>query len=173
VPKAKSPKTPAKAAPKKGRPTTYRPEYCEIVRKLLRMGNTMREIADILGTSDRGLINWRMANPEFDDAFFSGLKDPNARVEVSLYKQAIGYFMDDEKIEVINGEIVRVPIRKWYPPSPSATIFWGKIKMGWRDDAAEAPEEPTTIEHEGINETPRQVARRLALILYKGGRESA
>lgn len=167
------PAKPKKKAPReRGRPTSYRPEHCQTVMKLCRMGATLVEISTFLGVTEKTMFNWRMAHPEFDEAFFTGLKDPNARVEVSLFKQAVGYFMDEEDIRVIDGKVVRVPIRKWYPPTPSAAIFWAKCKMGWREQA-EDQAEPATIEHEEVLESPRQIARRVLFLIHKAEKESA
>jgi hypothetical protein len=41
-----------------GRPSPYRPEHAEQVRKLCRNGMTDREVADILGISPRTFYRW-------------------------------------------------------------------------------------------------------------------
>ncbi|MFC0282414.1 hypothetical protein ACFFJB_14740 [Camelimonas abortus] len=51
--------------PKGGRPTEYRPEYCERVIQLGREGASKAEMAHALGVSRNTLDNWAEANPEF------------------------------------------------------------------------------------------------------------
>jgi hypothetical protein len=102
----------------------------------------------------------------------------NARVIHSLYKQATGYEREEEDIRVVNGEIVRIKVKKFYPPSTSAAIFWAKAKAGLRDDIPIDPsgpldpnpgdEAPTTEQ-----EPPKQVARRILYLINKGDEENA
>jgi hypothetical protein len=46
-----------------------------------------------------------------------------------LVERALGFEVDTEEIRVVNGEIVRVPVRKHFPPDVSACIFWLKNRM--------------------------------------------
>ena len=164
--KRAKPKGPARP---RGRPSKFKPDMVDQAKRLTRMGMTMTEIADFFGVHVDCVRRWRLAMPVFDEAFVLVLKEANEKVEVSLFKQAVGYHMDSEEIKVIDGKIVRVPIRVWYPPSASAAIYWSKIKMGWRDDQPQTPAEGQMIEGT-TNESVRQVARRVALILYQGGK---
>lgn len=49
----------------RGRPTDYRPEYCDDVIALGREGASKAEMAHALGVSRNTLDNWASANPEF------------------------------------------------------------------------------------------------------------
>ncbi|KAK6020560.1 hypothetical protein OSTOST_13784, partial [Ostertagia ostertagi] len=51
--------------PKGGRPTDYRPEYCERVIQLGREGASKAEMAFALGVSKTTLNSWAANNPEF------------------------------------------------------------------------------------------------------------
>jgi hypothetical protein len=51
-----------------GRPTNYRPEYCERVIEMGRHGFSVAQMASQLGTSKQTLLRWVDANPEFRDA---------------------------------------------------------------------------------------------------------
>lgn len=48
-----------------GRPTDYRPEFCEQVVNLARIGMGRAEIAATLGVVRATLANWERAHPEF------------------------------------------------------------------------------------------------------------
>ena len=51
-----------------GRPTNYRPEYCERVIEMGRDGFSVAQMASQLNTSKQTLLRWVDANPEFRDA---------------------------------------------------------------------------------------------------------
>ena len=51
-----------------GRPTNYRPEYCERVIEMGREGFSVAQMASRLDTSKQTLLRWVDANPEFRDA---------------------------------------------------------------------------------------------------------
>lgn len=51
-----------------GRPTDYKPEYCEAVIKLGKEGKSHAQIAAALGHSRQSLHNWAAQHPEFLDA---------------------------------------------------------------------------------------------------------
>ena len=52
-----------------------------------------------------------------------------------MYGIVLGYERDEVDIKVIGGEIVKTPIRKFYPPDTTAAIFWLKNRKSqeWRD----------------------------------------
>jgi len=52
----------------KGRPTLYKPEYCEKVIQWGKEGKSRTWIAATLDTSRETLDNWAKANPDFLDA---------------------------------------------------------------------------------------------------------
>ena len=51
-----------------GRPTDYRPEYCELVIELGKAGKSKAQMAARLDVSRQTLENWADAHPEFLDA---------------------------------------------------------------------------------------------------------
>ena len=153
----------------RGRPTAYQPEFAQQAQKLARVGLTLSEIAEFLEVDERTVRRWRQAHDDFDQALKLGTEVANRRVEASLYQQAIGYWIEDEEIKVLRGNIVRIKKRRFIPPSVTATIYWTKAKMGWRDDGSpQAPPDPPGPS-DTPKESPRERARRLAFILYQGG----
>jgi hypothetical protein len=59
----------AKPAPKIGRPTTYKPEYCQRALDLGNQGYSLAMIIADIGAGSRQTIgNWKKAHPEFLDA---------------------------------------------------------------------------------------------------------
>jgi hypothetical protein len=55
---------------KTGRPTIYKPEYCDLMIEMLSEGASFTEFrAAVGGVSRQTLSNWREQNPEFLDAY--------------------------------------------------------------------------------------------------------
>jgi hypothetical protein len=155
----------------------YKKEFVEQTRKLMDMGCTQSEIANFLGVDPSTLQQWSVKYPEYRKALSIDGTRANERVEMSLFNQAVGYWVHEEEIKVIEGKVTRVIVRKFYPPNVAASIYWTKVKMRWRDDAQDelpGQEGEKTIEGQTVpNETTRQLARRVALVLYQGGKKSA
>jgi len=123
-----------------GRPSKYRPEFVEQAKKLCRLGATDLEIADFFGITVRTLFNWKNEHDDFFHALNESKTIPDERVERSLFHRAIGYEHDEVDIRVIDHQIVKTPIRKYYPPDTTACIFWLKNRRPdlWRDKREEA-----------------------------------
>jgi hypothetical protein len=77
----------------------------------------MKRIAELLGTSRAGLDRWKRAHRRFREAFERGRDGADAAIAGALYKRAIGYSHQAEKIHVLkDGTVVRVPYIQHYPP---------------------------------------------------------
>jgi hypothetical protein len=154
--------------------TLYKPEYDTIVSNLVRLtGATITEIAEILGVVVATVYNWQARHESFRNALQMPLTIANHRVELSLYNESVGYFIEEEEIKVIEAKIVRVKKKVWMRPNATCLVWWTKCKAGYRDDAEPAkPEDGQIIEGIGIKaETERQTARRLAFVLHRGGKK--
>jgi len=123
--------TPAKV----GRPSSFKLEYVEQARKLTLLGATDREVAEFFDVSERTLNTWKHKYPEFLQSLKLGKEASDNRVEKSLYRRAIGYSYDAEKIFTYKGEPVRVPYVEHVPPDTTACIFWlkNRRRQDWRD----------------------------------------
>lgn len=53
----------------RGRPTAYRPEYCERVIEFGKLGKSVAWMAAELGVSKQSLYEWEKVHPAFSDAF--------------------------------------------------------------------------------------------------------
>lgn len=51
-----------------GRPTLYRPQFCDVVIKAGKLGKSKAQMASALDVSRGTLDDWAKANPEFADA---------------------------------------------------------------------------------------------------------
>lgn len=130
------------------RPTKYKPEYVNQAAKLCMLGATDIEIADFFEINVATLYRWKNEHPEFCESLKVSKEIADDRVERSLFARANGYEHEEVDIRVIDKEIVKTEIRKFYPPDTTAAIFWLKNRRPalWRDK--------TDIEHTGsINVT--------------------
>lgn len=143
--------------PKPGRPALYDPKFAPIAKVLCSRGATSADLADAFGVSTVSIYNWESWHPEFGEAVRLGkveIFDP--RVERALAERALGYSVDTEEIKVTkDGDVLRIPVRKHYPPETTACIFWLKNRQPqkWRD--------VWKIEHEGKVELEKLTAAEL------------
>lgn len=120
-----------------GRPPVYNPDKHPKAARLLiaRHGLSHEELAEAFCVTGATISTWKSDHPEFSKALIEGWYDwNNPKVKKSLARQAVGYFLDEEKVFCnSNGEVTRVPVRRWYPPVPTATIFWltNRCKEDW------------------------------------------
>lgn len=148
---AKPPKQfapPADPKRKRGRPTDFKPEYCEQVEKLCKLGATDVEIADFFGKAQSTIDLWKLRHREFSESIKKGKIPADAEIAHSLHARATGFEWDEQQAikvkEVIYGdngkrlkEIERVEIvnvHRVTPPDTGAAIFWlcNRRKEQWR-----------------------------------------
>jgi hypothetical protein len=120
---------------KPGRPTSFKPEFCEQAAKLCELGATDVEMADFFKVATSTFYLWKNEHKDFSEALKSGKAASDERVERSLYHRAIGYTFESEKVFQFQGAIVRTPTREHVPPDTTACIFWLKNRRReeWRD----------------------------------------
>ena len=118
-----------------GRPTKFKDEHMDKIKKMATAGFTDKEMAECLNVTEQTFNNWKKKFHEF----FESLKDwklkADESVERSLYERACGYEHEEDKIFNANGKPMIVPTVKKYPPDPTAAIFWLKNRQPkeWRD----------------------------------------
>ena len=105
------------------------------VTLLASRGLTTKDIAVGLGINLMTFELWTRTNPEFRAAWEKGREIADNNVEKSLYQQATGYSLPDTTILTYKGEVITVPITKYYPPNVTAAIFWlkNRKRTEWAD----------------------------------------
>lgn len=120
-----------------GRPSDYKPEFAEQVKKIAELGATDQEVADFFDIDVRTVYRWKHDYPEFCQALKIGKEVADERVERSLYQKAIGYEQEEVKIFMPGGadKPVYAPFRAKIAPDTTAAIFWLKNRRSqeWRD----------------------------------------
>jgi hypothetical protein len=135
VAKAK-PKAPAKRKPPKkprlpvvvqnlgGRPSSFDVKMITQAEKLAKLGATDLEVAQFFEVSVRTLYRWKIENDDFRAAMEMGKEAADAKVEQSLFRRAVGYSFDSEKIVVVDKEVVRLDTIEHVPPDTKAALAW-------------------------------------------------
>lgn len=134
-------KTARKAAKRRktgrgGRPTAYRAEFVEQVRKLAKLGATDAELADFFCVSEVTVNAWKKRHPEFLKSLKEGKMIADAKVAQALFDRACGVVLPETKFATFEGKITdMVTVEKHYPPDTTAAIFWLKNRQPrlWRD----------------------------------------
>lgn len=118
-----------------GRPSSYKPEYAEMARKIALLGATDAEMAEVFDVSEVTINAWKLAHKEFSLALKKGKMIADADVADRLYQRAMGFQHPEVDIRVIDHQVVQTPITKIYAPDPAAAIFWLKNRQRgkWRD----------------------------------------
>jgi hypothetical protein len=113
---AKKTKPKAKAT-KTGRPSLYKPEYCELLEGHMKSGLSFEAFAGVVGVSRDTLYEWKKVHKEFSDTI-------KRSVECSLL------FWEKMGIAGMTGQI------KGF--SAAIYCFNMKNRFGWRDVAPES-----------------------------------
>lgn len=119
-----------------GRPSDYRPEFCQQVRKLVSKGATPTQVADFFDVSTRTIYRWRNEYEEFRQAFDATREEADQIVVSALFQRATGYEVDAVKIFCDkDGNVTEVPYREIVPPDVNAAKFWltNRSPEQWRD----------------------------------------
>lgn len=148
-----------------GRPTDYRDEFVDQARKLCEMGATDEDLAHFFDVHVATIYRWKLQHQEFCEAVKIPKEIADDRVEMSLYRRALGYTFDSEKVFQHQGEIVRAATKEHVPPDPTSMIFWLKNRRRekWmdvnRNEQTGANGGPIRVEGEHLAELRRRFLR--------------
>lgn len=149
---------------KGGRPTDFRPEYCEQATALCRLGATDKEMAAFFGCAESTLYLWQKEHAEFSEAIRAGKLVADMEMANSMYKLGKGHdYYEDQAVKVKDvqyadgkkiAETERVEIvqvRKIVPPEMAAISMWltNRQKDKWKHRVSN--------EHAGEGGGPMQV----------------
>ena len=99
-----------------GRPTSYRPEFCQRVVALMAEGRSLDGCAPLLGVNPDSLYEWQKVHPQFSEAVRAG-------------RAAATTFWENRLLAVANGE-----------PGNAQAIQWAlrnrsRAASGWHHDS--------------------------------------
>lgn len=115
----------------------YSEENIELIKGFARSGFIDKEISKEIGISIATFYNWKKEYPEFKEALETSKKIANIRVEMGLYKRALGYVAEDvEEHYNKKGELISKHVKKYHVKGDvTAQIIWLKNRdpENWRD----------------------------------------
>ena len=117
---------------RKGRPTSYRPEFCDRVVALMSEGRSLDGCASLLGVHPDSLYEWQKVHPEFSEAVRAG-------------RAAATTFWENRLLYVAQGGSGNAQAIQWALRNRS------RAASGWHNDAQR-------LEHSGPEGGPVQVA---------------
>jgi len=137
-----------------GRPTLYKPEYCQTLIDHMSNGLSYESFAGVVGTAKQTIYDWEKAHPEFLDAKQRAF----ALSQVFWEQKGIdGLFSTSESDEDGNRSSKSINASVW--------IFNMKNRFGWRD---RQPGEEDTVVVNNISALPDdQLDARLEKLLGK------
>lgn len=133
----KKPKKAEKGEKKRGRPSSYKPEFAQLVKKLCLLGLIDKQMAEFFEVSEQTFNAWKKEYPEFLEAIRAGKMKADAEVASKLYDRACGAtweeeqafkvktvdYTDGRKIKEIE-EVKIVTVRRAAPPDTQALALW-------------------------------------------------
>jgi hypothetical protein len=127
-----------------GRPTAYKPEYCELAHNYCLLGATAEELAGFFGVTRGTINNWIASIPEFAAALREGRDLADGRIARCLYKRAMGYDHKVKRITECRGEEKTLTTELHFPPDTHACIFWlrNRRRRNWNLRAEALTEGP-------------------------------
>lgn len=115
-------------------------EKLKLLQEWGKNGLTNSQIAKNMGVSERTLYGWLKRYEALSDNLNNGKALADREIENSLYKRALGYEIQEEKItiEELNGVVKKKKqiIKKHVPGNVTAQIFWLKNRKSkeWRNN---------------------------------------
>lgn len=148
------------------RPTDYRPEFCEQVRKLCLLGATDVEIADFFGKAESTIALWKLKHPEFSESIKAGKTFADMDVAVGLHKRAKGYTRKVEKAFCYEGCITTAVIEEEVLPDVAAGFIWlkNRRKDHWRDKIEHSHEGRLDVNLDEVRDGINSKLSRLAAL---------
>jgi transposase len=107
-----------------GRPTKYKPDYCEVIIEKMAEGYSKEAVAGYIGISKNTLYEWAKANKDFQDAIAIGESKSRLHWENKL----VEYAVHTKNGKQINGQVFNLNM---------------KNRFGWSDKKEIALEEET------------------------------
>src|SRR5215813_13325974 len=105
-----------------GRPSKYKPEYCQIAQKLCAMcAFTDAQLAKWFEVNVDTIYQWRLKHPEFAEALKVGKAETDDIVERATVAHIAGYYVTVDEMDRF-GNVKH--LRKWIPGNAHAGIKW-------------------------------------------------
>lgn len=114
-----------------GRPSKYKEyvePYLEDIKKWVRAGATVEEVADALDVNPRTLIEYKKKYPALDAVFTRGRVAVVCDIKAALLKKALGFHYEETRNSIKKGEdgeekVYTEIYKRYCPPSETAAAM--------------------------------------------------
>ena len=107
-----------------GRPTKYKPEYCQQAYEQSVNGATIRQLAAFFNVNRDTILEWKKVYPEFRERVEAGKEKADGVIEQSIYQMAKGYITEEVHFTTHKGVVTPTKYLKYHKPDIRAAIFW-------------------------------------------------
>jgi len=120
---------------KPAHPTDCKPAVCDLAAKFCMLGAADDDLADLFEVEPATIADWVAGVPDFAAALKQGREIADATAAEALFRRAIGFSHEVEKVVQSGGKPVTVKYTERYPPDTTALVFWLKNRQRgrWRD----------------------------------------
>jgi hypothetical protein len=91
-------------------------------------------MSKVWGVSLQTINSWKAKHPEFSEAVRKGRTVADGKMAASLYKRAVGFYIDEERVNIVKGEAVITKVKKYIPPDVEAIKYMLGVRereRGW------------------------------------------
>lgn len=104
---------------------TENAEAFKLLSDMSMSGMTDEQMAKVLGITRATVHEWKKDFHRFSDTIEENKQRfDNGAVKRSLYERATGFEIEEEKIFIVNGKPLRVPVKKFIVPDTTAQQYW-------------------------------------------------
>lgn len=145
----------------------FRPWMRDVAGRMARLGDTDRAIANRLGVAYSTFRDYVSKDEKLQVIMLRDKAVADARVEMSLFELTQGFDYYEEEVKIVEGQIVKVEVRRHKAPETAACINWLANRTEWRrnPDTLELPAPEVAVNEE--RPVTRDDYRRIALVLFK------
>jgi len=126
-----------------GRPTKYTKQTDKIAAKVISLGGTEVDVAEVLGICVATVNAWKHTYPSFSEALKNARDNYDVNIERALAQRALGYSHRETRVGFYEGQAVTEEIIKHVPPDIGAIKLWlhNRQPERWRAQPVEAVDE--------------------------------
>src|ERR1700722_15301291 len=99
-----------------GRPTKYKPEYCQQAYEQAVNGATDLQLAAYFKVNRDTIYEWKKEYPEFREQVEAGKQKADAEVEQAIFHRITGYITEEVYFSTYKGEVKTTKYLKHHPP---------------------------------------------------------
>lgn len=145
----------------------YGPDKVKEGKQLALLGLTDKEMAQAWGVSPDTVYSWKNKHEEFREAVRRGRTIADGKVAASLYRRAIGGWIDEYRVNATGGKIHITKVKKYLPPDVEAIKYYLSLrqreKWSQKADGTPAQVNITQINLKDVGEEDLQIIKQIQM----------